>query len=173
MPRLASKFSAWFSGISFPSKYGFCVAAFLSFWVLFWTGRMCTSWLFKLHQVVSWKRITQSPLPFLMQYLDIDSYSKCFVILAAILYWFHLPRIESMVDGLPQVRGQIFNILSQYAQPGSARYSQFQLFMYPRRETISESLIENPATQCSVDPSLALALKPGFFVQNIVKNFRE
>lgn len=84
MPPIAAKFRAWFLEVSFPSKYGFCAAVLLSLWLLLCAGRVCTAWIFKLHHMVTWKRLIQSPAPRIMQRLDIDSYLKGFIIAASV-----------------------------------------------------------------------------------------
>lgn len=96
MPPVTSRIHAWFAQISIPDKYGLCVAGLLLAWLVYWLGRRCSCWVLRVHRVVSWRRLLQSPAPRILRWLDILSWLQFSVIavlasanIVAVSLWAH------------------------------------------------------------------------------------
>lgn len=137
MPPISSEFHGWFSEISLPSKYGFCAALLLSFWLLCCTGRLCTAWIFKLHHVVAWKRVLQSPAPRTMQHLDVDSYLKAFTI--ATLATSNIITLASHTRSCPEAQKRSGSLAFIHLLPlcTGLTFSLVSDLCHIRRETLS------------------------------------
>jgi hypothetical protein len=80
MPPITSKIHSWFTNISIPDKYGLCLAALLLVWLVYWLGRRYSCWVLRVHRVVSWRRLLQSPVPLILRWFDISSWLQLSVI---------------------------------------------------------------------------------------------
>ncbi|KAJ5483154.1 hypothetical protein N7530_002400 [Penicillium desertorum] len=96
MTPTTSRIHSWFIKTSIPDKYGLCVAVLIAIWLAYWFGRRCGHWVMRVRQVVSWRRLLQSPTPHILRWLDVSSWLQFAAIaiissanMVAITLWTH------------------------------------------------------------------------------------
>ena len=76
MSPVASKFNHWISKIPIPDIYALCVAILLVIWLTYRLGHRCCCWMLEQRHVISWRRLLNSPLPWIFRKVDIDTYRE-------------------------------------------------------------------------------------------------